>query len=301
MKPAVFIQANDKQMLGARVAAHALRRNSRQPGAFDIRIMRVEDMAALHNRHGQSYLREGKAAVWDNGNLQSFTPVRFLPPQLAGYQGRAVVIDPDVFALADVMDLLTMDMGDKSVFARKITGDAVRGDYWATSVMLLDCAKLTHWQWEENIDEMFSFKRDYRDWTSLMLEPQHSIGILEDAWNHYDRLDGSTKMLHNTGRLTQPWKTGLPIDFTYDKRARIDRVAGLVPREWMRRIKFAVTGRAYLPPGFYQPHPDRRQEALFFQLLRECVENGEITLPELETEIAAQHIRKDALKLLAAA
>ena len=40
-------------------------------------------------------------------DLQSFTPLRFMPPQLMGYEGRAIVIDPDVFAVGDVYELLT--------------------------------------------------------------------------------------------------------------------------------------------------------------------------------------------------
>jgi len=31
---------------------------------------------------------------WFNDDLQSFTPTRFMPPELMAYQGRAVVIDP---------------------------------------------------------------------------------------------------------------------------------------------------------------------------------------------------------------
>ena len=41
-------------------------------------------------------LRDGVLRQWHMEDLQSFTPTRFMPPQLTGYQGRAVVIDPDV-------------------------------------------------------------------------------------------------------------------------------------------------------------------------------------------------------------
>ena len=85
--------------------------------------------------------------------------------------------------------------------------------YFASSVMLLDCAKLRHWRCEEQFNELFEFKRDYMDWVSLKLEPRETIGLLEKEWNDFDRLTAATKMLHNTRRITQPWKTGLPIDF----------------------------------------------------------------------------------------
>jgi hypothetical protein len=39
----VFIHTNAKQMVGAQVAAHSLKRNSSRPDAFDVRILRRED------------------------------------------------------------------------------------------------------------------------------------------------------------------------------------------------------------------------------------------------------------------
>ncbi len=85
-------------MLGAKVAAHALARNSAQRDAFDVRIIHTDDYPFLRARDGQQFLRDGVKRHWRMDDLQSFTPLRFLPPELMGYQGRAVVIDPDIFA-----------------------------------------------------------------------------------------------------------------------------------------------------------------------------------------------------------
>jgi hypothetical protein len=38
-----------------------------------------------------------KRPWWFNEGLQSFTPMRFVPPELVAYQGRALVFDADVF------------------------------------------------------------------------------------------------------------------------------------------------------------------------------------------------------------
>ena len=40
----------------------------------------------------------------------------------------------------------------------------------ATSVMLLDCAKLKHWVVEKGFNELFEGKRDYHNWMSLLME-----------------------------------------------------------------------------------------------------------------------------------
>ena len=41
-----------------------------------------------------------------------------MPPELTGYRGRAVVMDPDIFAAGDIHELLTMDMQGKAIMCR---------------------------------------------------------------------------------------------------------------------------------------------------------------------------------------
>src|SRR5690348_7678541 len=140
-RPCVFIQTNRKQLIGALVSAYSLKRNSKTPDAFDVQIMNQEDHAFICNKEGKIYLREGAKRVWYNDDLQSFTPLRFMPPEIMGYQGRAVVIDPDIFAVGDVWELLSRDMQGKAIMC---CSGSSRKKY-STSVMLLDCAKLRHW------------------------------------------------------------------------------------------------------------------------------------------------------------
>ncbi|MBL8660766.1 MAG: hypothetical protein JNM75_13545 [Rhodospirillales bacterium] len=288
----MFIHTNALQMLGAKVAAHALARNSAHSDAFDIRIIHTDDYPFLHARDGQQFLRDGVKRHWRMDDLQSFTPLRFLPPELMGYQGRAVVIDPDIFAIADIWDLLSRDMQGASIMCRMRSGvKRLRGCY-ASSVMLLDCAKLKHWRCEEQFNELFAFKRDYMAWISLKLEPQGSIALFENEWNDFDRLSPQTKMLHNTGRLTQPWKTGLPIDFT-----PADTFPLFPPIGWAMRLRRRAFGDHALL-GRYRRHPDGNQERLFFGLLRECVEAGSVSEDEVREEMRLNHVRRDAFEVL---
>ncbi len=251
-------------------------------------------------------MREGRWVRWDNEDLQSFTPLRYLPPQLLGYQGRSIMTDPDVFALSDVWELFSRDMQGKAILARRIqpkptpSGKIKGKPYWASSVMLLDNAKLTHWKWEEALEEMFSGKRDYRDWISLELEPQESIGELEEAWNAFDKLEPGVKLLHNTGRTTQPWKAGLPIDFLPKKpQEPPPPVLGFIPRERYDRFRARIKGEVYAPRGFYDRHPDESQERFFFSLLQECLDLGLITEKFLRQEMRRNHVRHDAFEVLA--
>jgi hypothetical protein len=214
-----------------------------------------------------------------------------MPPELMGYRGRAVVIDPDVFAAGDVRELLDRDMQGKSVLCR-LRGNKAAGKSYATSVMLLDCAKLTHWNVEKQFNEMFEFKLDYMDWISLRLEPTESIGMLENEWNDFDRLTDKTKMVHNTKRYTQPWKTGLPVDFSPP-----DKLKNFPPYGWIMQARRTLFGD-YGLLGKYKRHPDANQERFFFGLLRECLEEGTVTEDMLRSEMASNHLRHDALEVL---
>jgi hypothetical protein len=277
VKPTVFIQANDRQLLGARISAYSYKRNARDPDSFDVRILHTRDFPRLLNPN-QSVLRSGQPRQWDPDDLQSFTPLRFYPPQAMGFEGVAVVTDPDVFALGDVGELFNRDLEGKAIWAVARPGHTGRRDYIATSVMLLDCSKLKHWRFDEYLDGLFAHEFDYFSWIDLTREDPETIGFLEPEWNDFDRLTPRTKLLHTTKRRTQPWKTGLPVDFTLQRIWPVNLFNKLLLR--------------------YLPHPDPNQEAFIYSLLAEMVDAGEVTEQELRDEMAKNHIRHDSLELI---
>ena len=278
MRPTVFIQANARQMMGARISAHSFKRHSANPDAFDVKILTTKDYPRLE-QPGQSILRGGKVRPWDPDDLQSFTPLRFAPPTVMGFQGVAVVTDPDVFGVGDVGELLNRDLQGKAIWAVARPGHNDRRDYIATSVMLLDCSKLQHWQFDQDLDDLFAHRFDYVDWIELKREDRSTIGLLEPEWNDFDRFTPETKILHTTKRRTQPWKTGLPIDYTLREKGFLSALF----RPKRQR---------------YEAHPDPRQEALVYSLLAELVDRGDVTRSELVAEMTADHIRHDSLELV---
>ncbi len=292
MKPCVFIHTNEKQIVGALVSKYSFERFASNPAAFEVRLVetRTHDWMAAHE--GQLYLRDGLKRTWLNEDLQSFTVLRFTPPEIMGYKGRSLVVDPDVFCISDINELLNRDMKGASLLARHRAG--TKQDVWASSVMLLDNARLTHWKVEENFEEMFRFERDYMKWITLQLEPQGSIGLLETYWNDFDRLTPETRMIHNTKRQTQPWKSGLPVDYRPPESK-----GSLKPKNIYHRVRRALFGD-YGMLGKYERHPDLNQERLFFALLRECYEKGIVTEAMIRHEMKHNHVRHDALDLLKA-
>lgn len=293
MDKCVFVHTNERQWLGALVAEYSFRRNSSHPDEFDVKFIHTRDFPYLAAKEGESFLRGGTSRVWHMDDLQSFTPLRFLPPQLMNWQGRAVVTDPDVFAVGDVNELLSMDMGSAAVMGRHRSGKADKEYQVATSVMLMDCSKLRHWDAEREFNQLFSNDKDYKEWMVLAYEDPANIGYLEACWNDFDNLDENTRLIHNTKRRTQPWKTGLPVDFTPANKFKNKPVLAS-----LNRLRAKIFGE-YGLLGRYHEHPDKQQEQFFFGLLKECLDSGHISEQLVRDEIRKNHVRHDAFDVLA--
>ncbi len=288
----VFIHTNERQWLGALVAQYSFRRNSARPDDFDVRFIHTRDYPYLAAREGQVFLRGGTTRAWHMDDLQSFTPLRFLPPKLMNWQGRAVLTDPDIFAVGDINELLERDMQGAAVMGRRRSAKSEKSSQVATSVMLMDCAKLRHWDAEAEFDALFRMERDYKEWMVLAYEDPANIGYLEDCWNDFDHLDADTRLLHNTKRRTQPWKTGLPVDYTPADKFKDKPLLASA-----NRLRARVFGE-YGLLGRYREHPDRQQESFFFGLLKECLQSGHISEELVREEIARNHVRHDAFEVL---
>lgn len=287
-RPVIFIHTNAKQRIGALVSAHSFRRTAADPDAFEVRLLEAEHEPGLRAAEGRTFLRAGHPRVWRMDDLQSFTPLRFAVPDAMGHRGTALVVDPDVFAVGDVGELLGRPRQGKAIWCRARPGHNGAPDYLASSVMLLDCALLPHWRFPALLESLFGHRLDYVEMIELRREPRESIGLLDPVWNDFDRLAPDTRLLHTTKRRTQPWKTGLPIDFTLRERG-----FGPVPPALVAPLLRLWTSRAR-----YRPHPDPRQEAYFFALLAECLDAGTVTRAEVDEGIAKRHLRPDALDLV---
>lgn len=290
MKPVVFLHTNDQQLLAAKVSEYSLRARSRHADKFETRVLRLEETPELCSRFGQTYtFWDSDPKIYVPHDLLSFVFLRRKIPKLMNYSGRAFVVDPDMFAVGDVYDLLSRDMQDKAILCtRKVLHfPSFDVEVYATGNMLLDCAKLKHWQWERELDDVFSSKLMFCPWLNLAYEAEESIGLYEQEWNHCDILNENTKILHCTDTGHQPWKTGLRVDFGDHAQA------ALSIREMFRRIK-----RRVLKQDLYLPHPDPAQENYFFSLLLDALEDGHISEAFVRSEILKKHVRPDVFEVL---
>ncbi len=278
-KKIVFIHTNNKQLLGAKLAQYAILKNTNNK-SIEIEILNVDDRKDFKEFVGKSYKRSGTDYIHKDDDLQSFTLSRFLPPELMNYEGRSVVIDPDIFALSDISQLFEIDMSGQAVAACK------KKTSWDSSVMLMENRLLKHWSMTQIINDLTSFRLDYNDIMTLRFED--SVHELNRSWNDLDNLTNNTLMLHTTNRLTQPWKTGLKIDFT---RIPMRKIFGFIPRE---PIHWVLGKR----PSRYQPHPDKKIEGFFMNLLNDALQNEIIDKSYLQSEIDKKNLREDIFKFI---
>ena len=281
MKPVVFIHTNAKQRLGALVSAHSFRRNARDADAFDVRLLETSRYPELE-QGGHSFVRGRHVRRWDPDDLQSFTPLRFAVPDEMDHQGVALVVDPDVFAVGDAGEVFARDLEGKAIWCCPRPGHNNSPNYLATSVMLLDCGKLPHWRFAANLRALWGGELDYIDWIELRREERATIGLLPPEWNDFDHLTPDTRLLHTTKRRTQPWKTGLAIDYTL-RETGLSRLASPFRGLFRRR---------------YHAHPDRNQEAYFYGLLAEAIELSSISRDEVDEHIRLRYVRPDSLALM---
>lgn len=279
----VFIQTNDKQYLGALLSKFSILKSCSSLTDSDVVIMNVKEHHNLLKYENKKYLRNGKSVSWNYADLQSFTLTRFLPPQLMNFRGRALVIDPDVFALpgTNLGELLDCNMNHKAILACPHKDGGFK-----TSVMLLDCQKLRHWNWNLDIDKLFKKETDYGDWITLKREAQDNIGNLSDEWNHCDLLTLDTKMIHYTRRLTQPWKTGLPVDFRYYHNLA----------KWRLSLRNLIKGKG--EQEVYQANPFNDQVELFKSLAKEALREKFICESDLTYQIDQKNIRPDFFEFI---
>ena len=63
MRPCVFIHTNHKQHIGALVSAYSMRRNARNPDAFDVKLIELEDHKDIFDRYEGRELPAGTHSV----------------------------------------------------------------------------------------------------------------------------------------------------------------------------------------------------------------------------------------------
>lgn len=276
----IFICSNENQSIGAKVAKHSIMQRSKF-SENDVQIILESDVPELDYFFSKPYLRRGQMNLFDKQDMQSFTLLRFYIPELMQYQGKALVLDPDIFLVQQGIEQLeSFDFSTTSVYARR----GLQKNAWGSSVLLLSCEKLKHWSLELFIKQLHQGKIDYDDLINLRLE--RSVSPLQTKWNEFDDFREDTILLHTTEKLTQPWRAGLKLNST------IPPLFKFLPRAPIYRIfgKDLTIGRE---------HPSLKVSNFFFQELQACLEKKIISEQEINNAISNRYIRPDIFQKLA--
>jgi len=274
----VLIHTCEHEALSAAVSEYSFRKylHNNQGIKITTKIISLEDCTSWRNSEFRSIVRNGVEAQWDYHSPQAHLPLRFTISDYA--EGVCLVVDPDVFAVRSFLtELLELINSNYVIQARPVQGGS-RQIGFNSSVMIVNLAKLDHWNTEFIQRKVFTEKSDIQNLIHLtdpFLCPSNiSIGKLDPCWNSYDKLNEDTILLHLTNQFTQPWKTGLPL-------------AG-------KTIDNKQTNQS----SYYQTHPNSHIINYFFNLLNEAVEDDFIDQEFLVYNIRRNFIRPDILSLL---
>ena len=177
-----------------------------------------------------------------------FSGFRWAVPALAGYSGKAVYMDSDMIALADMADLT------RQAF---MPGRIVMGapNTWRLCVSLWDCERAA--RWIPPIADLMADPNQHAKMRRLLESNPSLKQAYAGQWNRLDKdildetelADPAIKVVHYTDMSAQP------------------QLRHALPR-------LAVDGRGHWFDGKPQPHKRPHINALFDRLLAEAIDAG---------------------------
>ena len=275
----LYIQKNNKQDLASKISAASFIKNGFKKE--NIFFLDFEKNDLLKSMIGRKYKRSGVVKYFKN-DLQSFTLLRFLAPQQDDYNGKLLVIDPDVFALKKVDNIFNL-LSDQEDLACTYIGDKAR-----TEVMLINAQKVK-WEFQNIIKKVFNLELDYTDLMNLSFDKNLKIKKLDNSFNSLDVIKDETVLLHTTNRITQPWKEGLKVDFEIHK-SKYYIIKQLVKKWVGKNYDNQVTNLRY----FRHPNEQIIKTIKFF--FNFAKKNGIITESDINNAVRNLEISKTFLK-----
>lgn len=279
----IFIHSNHSQLFGAKVSKYLFSKY----GINQVEILMVENDPFLTKLDKKKYLRAGKREKYFINDLQSFTLTRFSAEMHNDAKDGYLMMDPDIFAIKspEKFILESNQIKDFDLLARPLPSSKHK-EYllkgFASSVFYRRASSRYLWDYEKLIDDIFNNRLDYNQLITLSCFNDLKIAELPEKMNSYDRLNHETILLHNTGRVTQPWKSGLEIDYINHK----------IPKH--KRIINSFFGKKQ----YYLNHPDKSQTDFFISSTRDAINARYIDEQYIFECIKNKYIRPDIMQLI---
>jgi lipopolysaccharide biosynthesis glycosyltransferase len=129
-----------------------------------------------------TFMRAGENGLKPSG-CTGFTMYRFAVPSLAGREGFAIYLDVDMFVFGDIAKL----WGYRQRYHWACLKDG------SNEVMVIDCEH----------GHMPSHRKIHQ-YRKGQLRPTYAP-VIPSTWNHEDKVNSQTKLLHFTDMGRQPW------------------------------------------------------------------------------------------------
>ena len=185
----IFVHTNSVQLLGAKVAAFSFLQALPEGSAVEVSVLSTDKFTALNHFHGCVYRYKGNKVFFDKDDIQSFTLLRLAIPEVMEYQGKSLVVDPDVFWVSNESPCQLFDYvsADKPVAC-------VHDQHWRTSVMVTNNEELSGWSMLNAINALKDGV-DYKQLIELAHVEQSKINTLPPCFNCFDNLPADGKVL----------------------------------------------------------------------------------------------------------
>ncbi|MGE3771228.1 MAG: glycosyltransferase [Bdellovibrionales bacterium] len=213
----VYVAATASEMLPTKVLAYSIQKHA----SINVEVMPLCDAGII--------IPQPQSAA--NKARTPFSFQRFLIPQLAGRQGRAIYLDSDMLVFKDIREIWFLDMRGANVVAAY--ADSKSGRKPQFSVMLLDCGKLD-WDINKIVADLDSGKLTYERlmYNMELAQVRADIGPYWNSLESYT--EDTTALLHFTDMNTQPWvSTRNPHGYLWVRALREAIAKGLITRAYV--------------------------------------------------------------------
>lgn len=272
----IFIQSNQFQYTAAKVAKFSFERFG-----CNAEIINFEEHESLTKKIGAEYLRKGEKKIFKN-DLQSFTLLRFLIPELAKPNDKIAIIDPDVFALKPLDELQEITNVENKIFCTFYDGIP-------RSEVMIGKARNFYLDFNKLIKDLFELKIDYDDIMSLRLYKKDKLVEIPHIYNQHDYINNETFILHTTNRSSQPWKLGLKIDFERHLTTKTKII------NYFKKLLFLRYNKSFLS-NYYIKHENKEVYNFILDLFKEAINKNYINESEVKRSVQGGFIGIDFFK-----
>lgn len=240
----IYIGCSPAEWLPAKVLEHSIRRHTQRP----VEITRLCDV--------EIEIPVPKDPA--NRAVTLFSFQRFIVPEAAGFTGMALYLDSDMLVFSDIGELF--DTADTHTPFSRI----LKTPGWQSALMMYSNCRFFP-PITSAVRMMDAGVISYSQLMNLRLDKWPVADIVDaygKEWNHTDKRDESTRLLHYTNTRTQPWvHADHPHGQVWLDELALCQANGFVSESDLR----AEITRGHVRPSLlYGPETDKRFTPPFF-------------------------------------